>query len=130
MDREKKRAFLSLAVLLSIFLFSALFTVQSAERFPLCLFRYVTHVDCPGCGLVRSFISISHAHWIDAVRFNALGPLVYLLFLAYLIQAFFRLFGKRPFSFRLNPGTLGFVLFAVLFWGQWFLKVGKGLGWI
>lgn len=42
-----------------------------------CIARRVWGQDCPGCGLTRSFISMSDGKFVDAFRFNGSGPLVY-----------------------------------------------------
>jgi hypothetical protein len=44
---------------------------------PTCLFRAVTALPCPSCGLTRAFCALSHGHVADAVRLNAASPLVY-----------------------------------------------------
>ncbi len=49
--------------------------------FPLpdgCLSRRLLGWDCPGCGLTRSFIQMSHGDWGKALQFNYAGPIVYL----------------------------------------------------
>jgi hypothetical protein len=40
----------------------------------LCLFRLLTDVPCPGCGLTRSFVFLAHGMPIEAFRMNVLGP--------------------------------------------------------
>lgn len=42
-----------------------------------CTSQQLTGVDCPGCGLTRSFIAISHGQWGRAWSFNAAGFVVY-----------------------------------------------------
>ncbi len=44
-----------------------------------CLSKGVLGIDCPGCGLTRSFAALSHGHFLDAVSFNPMGPLIYAL---------------------------------------------------
>jgi len=46
---------------------------------PMCWFRRVLNIDCPGCGLTRSFISLSHGRWSDAWLYNPVGPMIYAL---------------------------------------------------
>lgn len=49
---------------------------------PCCMFRSLTGLPCPFCGLTRSFVSLSHGRWREAFLFHLLGPLVYAGFLA------------------------------------------------
>jgi hypothetical protein len=45
---------------------------------PLCSMKYLTGLDCPGCGLTRSFIACAHGRWREAFDFNRAGPLWFL----------------------------------------------------
>ena len=45
---------------------------------PSCTAQQVFGIDCPGCGLTRSFISISAGEWQRAWNFNRVSFLVYL----------------------------------------------------
>jgi len=45
----------------------------------LCWFRRLLNIDCPGCGLTRSFISLSHGRLADAWFYNPAAPLLYAL---------------------------------------------------
>ena len=47
-----------------------------------CTFKRVIGYGCPGCGLTRSFISLSHGQLIEAFYFNAVGLPLYLLVIA------------------------------------------------
>jgi hypothetical protein len=51
----------------------------------LCPLRRTTGLMCPGCGLSRSFVSLSHGDLANAFHFHAFGPLVYLIFVASLV---------------------------------------------
>jgi len=41
---------------------------------PLCPFRLLTGLPCPGCGLSRSLVSLLHGDLAAAVFFHPLGP--------------------------------------------------------
>jgi len=43
---------------------------------PLCPFRLLTGLPCPGCGLTRSVVSFLHGDVAGAIAFHPLGPLV------------------------------------------------------
>lgn len=49
----------------------------------LCLFRNITGIACPGCGMTRSLIATAHLHFEDAILFHPLGPPVLILLLLY-----------------------------------------------
>ncbi len=123
----KRGPFFSAAVLLGVFAAAFLLSVPVVEKVPLCFFHHVTGLDCPGCGLVRSFISIAHGQFREAVRFNALGPLVFLFFLFSLVRLIFSAFGRdlASLSWKMPRGGVSYALFGLLFWGQWLLKLMK-----
>ena len=59
---------------------SALFPARQAEQLPsLCPFHHFTGRDCPGCGMSRAFILISHGQIRRAYRMNKMSIPVYAL---------------------------------------------------
>ncbi|HEX7151127.1 MAG TPA: DUF2752 domain-containing protein [Thermoanaerobaculia bacterium] len=48
----------------------------TAGFFPACLFRKLTGLDCPGCGMTRGLYHLLHGHVWTAFRFN---PLMFVL---------------------------------------------------
>ena len=42
-----------------------------------CFFRMITGLPCPGCGLTRSIIALSHAQWLQAWRYHPFGFVAY-----------------------------------------------------
>jgi len=53
--------------------------LQNAPPYGLCLFRAITHLPCPFCGLTTSFTLMSRGRVLEALRCNVLGPPAYLL---------------------------------------------------
>jgi hypothetical protein len=51
----------------------------------LCWFRSVFHVDCPFCGMTRSFVAIAHGDFAAALRFHPAGPLLFAAMVAFLV---------------------------------------------
>ncbi len=93
-----------------------------------CMSRRVWGIDCPGCGLTRSFISMSHFQFSRAIAFNPAGPIVYLFFLiqipwhGYQMVRLWRL--KRPIeSVWLYSGL--FAISAATF-AQWIWRLLTG----
>jgi hypothetical protein len=39
----------------------------------LCIWRQALGINCPGCGLTRSFVALAHGHWLRAWQFNPAG---------------------------------------------------------
>lgn len=123
MNIAKRNSAIAVFTLASIFIFSFVANVNTARSIPLCFFKYMSHLDCPGCGLTRSFISLSHGQFVDAIHFNVLGPFIYFYFLLYLLKHLINLISNKNLNFHWQlPGWFS-VFFILLFFGQWILKI-------
>ena len=62
-------------------LFAALcsITVPSAPAILLCGFHWLTGRPCPLCGLTRALFALAKGHWREAIHFNALSPLAFVM---------------------------------------------------
>ena len=98
-------------------------TPAQVAPIPLCLFRYFWHIDCPGCGLTRSFLALSRGHFLEAIRYNAAGPLIYLLFVTYAVDHARKLFKKPSLVFPVWLGKYYGVAVVVVLFGQWFFRL-------
>jgi hypothetical protein len=91
----------------------------------LCHFKKYTGIDCPGCGLTRSFISIAHGRLREAWRYN---PGAFVLFPIMLFQIPFRATQLWRLKRGLPELALGWVgRFAMgsvvcVLLGQWVLR--------
>ncbi len=50
-----------------------------------CWFRAVFGLDCPLCGMTRSFVALAHGELSAALRFHPAGPLLFAAMVAALI---------------------------------------------
>jgi hypothetical protein len=48
----------------------------------LCVFRTLTGLPCPGCGITRSVVCCCHLRFADSIAFHPLGPIVFAWLLA------------------------------------------------
>ncbi|MHC1698260.1 MAG: DUF2752 domain-containing protein [Geobacteraceae bacterium] len=53
----------------------------------LCLVKFLTGVECPGCGMTRALSSLAHGDVISAIHFNSLVVIIGPLFSYTLIRA-------------------------------------------
>ena len=62
-------------------LFAALwcFSVPASPAMRLCGFYGLTGRPCPLCGLTRALFALAKGHWAEAVHFNALSPLGFVM---------------------------------------------------
>jgi hypothetical protein len=84
-----------------------------------CVAHAVFHIDCPGCGLTRSFICLAQGRLAESWNFNHVG---WLMALACLIQVPYRAFSLATNrSLAPRPSTVfGYLLIAALI-GNWFV---------
>ena len=54
---------------------------QTVSSLPVCIFRAVTGVPCPSCGITHSVLHIGQLHWANAFYANPLGYLAALALL-------------------------------------------------
>lgn len=78
-----------------------------------CPFYQATGLPCPGCGLTRAFVCISHGRLQESLHWHPLGWLVYAIFVV--LWAYYALFaasGRRPIT--LKPLTIKRLTVAAL----------------
>jgi hypothetical protein len=82
------------------------FSLPAEPRFRLCGFHWLTGRDCPFCGLTRALFALAKGHWGDAIRFNALSPLGFVML--------FGLFWRSPARGRLwAAGLAAFGVYGI-----------------
>ena len=74
-----------------------------------CLSHTLFHVDCPLCGMTRSFVELSRGHWRSSLAYHRLGWLVALTLLAQLPYRAIALSMRRTL-----PRPMGAVLATLL----------------
>ncbi len=86
--------------------------------FPVCLFRFLTGYQCPGCGSTRAMHQLLHGHVIAAFELNPF----FLVAIPFLLYALIRysvivMRGGVPTHNRLPPPYIYALFFIVLsFW--------------
>lgn len=84
-----------------------------------CLFRELTGLHCPGCGMTRAMQAAMQGEMVKAFRFNPLGMILLPLVGVGIGMEMLGWVRRRPLPFRLEFGARGVWLIAgivVLFW--------------
>ena len=63
---------------------------------PLCLVKALTGFDCPGCGMTRAFIFISHGRFADAVAMHPASIPAYAIVAGLALAGIVRIVRNRP----------------------------------
>ena len=106
------------SVLLAGAAYLFLFEPGKTGLFPVCLFRFLTGYQCPGCGSTRAMHQLLHGHVVAAFELNPF----FLVAIPFLMCALIRysvivMRGGVPTHNRLPPRYIYAVFFIVLsFW--------------
>lgn len=84
------------------------------EHLPLfCLFKTITGIGCPGCGMTRAFLELAEGNFIAAFHLN---PFSVPFFLAIVFSAFKISFPVSP---KVKSYLFAVTLFLILAWWFW-----------
>ncbi|MFM2222647.1 MAG: hypothetical protein RLZZ78_904 [Armatimonadota bacterium] len=90
----------------------------------LCIFRNITGIACPGCGMTRSMIAAGHLHLEDSLTFHPMGPAVLVIMVGCAFIGVLRHLRHQ------SPGTVGspitnmtVILCSVLLILTWILRL-------
>jgi uncharacterized protein DUF2752 len=92
----------------------------------LCLMRRSLGIDCPGCGLTRSFISLAHGNLRGAWSYNPAGPLLFAILafqIPFRIHQLWRIRHRRPEVVMGVAAQVGWGIFVVALMTQWALRL-------
>jgi len=82
-------------------------TPPAQPRLRLCAFHWITGRNCPLCGMTRAMFALAKGHWREAIAFNALSPLGFLMV--------FSVFWETPGRARFwKAGLAAFAVYGVL----------------
>ena len=105
---------------------SAILQPNRVTGLSLCPVFHLTGVLCPFCGMTRSFVSITHARFSEALDYNLGSPLIYAAFV-WMLYASIR--DLRAGQYKDVPSApkwlhkswliLTIPVFAWLFWSRW-----------
>lgn len=105
---------------------SAILNPNRVTGLNLCPIFHLTGIECPFCGMTRSFVSITHARFSEALDYNIGSPLIYGAFV-WMLYASIR--DLRLGQYKDIPSApkwlhnswliITIPVFAWLFWSRW-----------
>ena len=117
------------AALIAVVLIASALTEAPAHLpFTPCIFRNLTGLPCPGCGMTRGFVAMGHGRIGDAWRANPLAPFAYVFACGYLVlfvlgRRFPALAERWRVSERVRWSIYAAVLLAVL--ASWSITLAR-----
>jgi len=106
---SRRTAGLLLVALSVVFAISLSYSPADTGYISICIFKNLTGLPCPGCGLTHSFCALGKGRVASAFRFNAMGPPIFLLAAGFWLRSLAILLGrmKPVFAFdRIARGAL------------------------
>lgn len=79
-----------------------------------CLFHEITGLLCPGCGITRMIVSISHLDFVSAFYYN---PVIFVsspLILYFVIRLYISWLTSKPYKLNLFENILLYMIIATL----------------
>lgn len=67
-----------------------------AASVPLCIIKWLTGLDCPGCGMTRAFLLIGHGRLADATAMHPAGIPAFLIVTGLAVTGIVRVVRNRP----------------------------------
>jgi hypothetical protein len=105
---------------------SAILNPRDVTGLSLCPIFHLTGAECPFCGMTRSFVSITHARFSEALDYNLGSPLIYGAFVWMLFVSIRDLKLGQHKEIPSTPKWLykswlmvTIPVFAWLFWSRW-----------
>ena len=88
-----------------------------------CLFKSILKINCPACGLTRSFRAIINLNFVRAFKYNIIGiPLFFSIIFIYLIYIFDLFFKKNILVNLYNKFCKNYVFFIIALFILWILN--------
>lgn len=116
--RQKKNKTAWIIGLLIILVYS-IFINPAESNITTCRFHQLTGLDCPTCGISRSFYSLSQFDFSGAFGHHPFGPVLFAVFSLLLVYFCVELLLKKEVQF--TAGIFNFKWFSGVFLGVWFI---------
>ncbi|MBI4411783.1 MAG: DUF2752 domain-containing protein [Deltaproteobacteria bacterium] len=99
---------------------------EQVAPIPLCGFKYLFGIDCPGCGLTRSFLAIARGDILDAFHYNAAGPLIYLFLGGYAVDLSLKGVRGKGLNVSARASEIFGIVVGLLLFGHWIIRLANG----
>lgn len=117
MKERAQKLIVIYTIVLSVLLMYAFFCYYTNHAIP-CIFKLVTGLDCPGCGISRFCISLLSLDIKKAIQYNYMAIFIILFIAAILITSSYRYIRYGKWTVGLRPEFLNWIFLAVfIIWG-------------
>lgn len=123
-EAHRLENYAGLIAIMLIFLISLVAPPFEQCRFTVCLFKNITGVPCPSCGMTRAFLFLGHGQIAKAAALNPLALPVAVLLLLQGIRLFSRLAWQRDYRLQLSPFLfrIALAITITIILGLWLIR--------
>jgi len=107
------------ALILSVGMVFFFFIHPQHSLLPACYFKSLTGLDCPSCGLSRSFYAVAHFHMGDSFRYHIIGPILFLFFVLLLFKLCIEITFRK--ALHVNIPRFAVWIILIVFFSGWFI---------
>lgn len=96
----------------------------------ICIFKNLTNIPCPGCGLGRATLALFNGNFIQSFHYHILGiPLTIFVIISFFLLLFDAIRGKDRFVSKINQLITWkvYILFLFLTLLSWYINIQRGL---
>lgn len=101
-------------ILFGVWSSSFVYKLSPLEGFVFCTFKRLLDLPCPGCGLTRSFCSLSAGQPLTAFSDHLAGPFLYVAMVWVLFSGAMRCFDSKPERWTLSKRLVKLYWYAAL----------------
>jgi hypothetical protein len=113
-QRRNKVAWIFGSIIILVY---SLFVNPAKTNITTCRFHNLTGLDCPTCGISRSFYALSHLDILDAFNYHIFGPILFMIFLFLSILFISELISKK--NIKIISPFINIKWFSGIFLGLW-----------
>lgn len=93
-----------------------------------CIFKSITGIPCPSCGLTRGFRALFHGHIIKAEQYNLLTVPMFLLILSIVFSYIYDLITKsNKLELLLNKLSKNYKLIILIIIINWIINIIRNI---
>lgn len=96
----------------------------------ICIFKNLTNIPCPGCGLGRATLALFNGNFIQSLHYHILGiPLTIFVIISFFLLLFDAIRGKDRFVSKINQLITWkvYILFLLLTLLSWYINIQREL---
>lgn len=125
-SRLSRQGWFALLGVPALFLCAYILSGQPAfQNIPVCAVKWFAGIDCPGCGLSHSIMSLTTGHIHQSINYHPLGIIIAIWLLYVFFRSLISFILGRPLKPFFSQKTIDILLaaFLIALFVQWIFKL-------